>query len=369
MLNFKKVLTIGGATLDTIIKYECMETMQIHKKNIKHSYALLEEGAKIEVTEQNCFSGGGATNAAVVFKKLGYDVSFFGKVGDDAPGTSILRELNGIGIDTTQAKVTKEHGTANSYVIPSLEGDRMVFAYRGANTSLLEDDLPKDLIAGSDFVYVTSLSKESAARLPDIVDIAEESNVKVAINPGISQLVLGSGFLRDALYGVDILILNLEEAKQFMLSLISIDDNLKKAINISDSSLREKSLLDRNIIYEDMQFSLRHFIKEILRMGPNIVVVTDGSNGVHVGTKSALYYHSAIKVPVINTLGAGDSFGSSFVGGIYSNRSIEESIKLGLVNSASVIGFPDAKTGILEKDDLMNGVNRIPNDMFLTCNW
>ncbi len=41
---------------------------------------LLEEGAKIEVNEQNSFSGGGATNAAVSFKQQGLDVSFLVKL-------------------------------------------------------------------------------------------------------------------------------------------------------------------------------------------------------------------------------------------------------------------------------------------------
>ena len=292
-----------------------------------------------------------------MFKKLGYDVSFFGKVGDDSAGKSILDELSSLGINTTQAKITKQHGTANSYVIPSLEGDRMVFAYRGANTSVLDDDLPKDLIKDCDFVYVTSLSKASAARLPKIVNLASEHNAKVAINPGISQLVLGSGFLKDALHGIDILILNLDEAKQFMFSLVTVDDDFKNAINISSHKVSNEQSIDRKINYEDMHFSLKRFIREILRMGPTTVVVTDGANGVYVGTSSTLYFQESMKVPVTNTLGAGDSFGSSFVSGIYSGKTIEESIKWGLINSASVIGFPDAKTGILEKESLLAKLN------------
>ncbi|MDA7742212.1 carbohydrate kinase family protein, partial [Francisellaceae bacterium] len=253
----KKVLTIGGATLDTIIKYKGMETVQIHKPHTVLSYALLEEGAKIEVTDQTCFSGGGATNAAASFKKQGYDVSFFGKVGDDFSGKKILSELELLGVDISNARVSKSYGTASSYVIPSLKGDRMVFAYRGANTNLLEDDLPSEAIKCCDFVYVTSLSKESAGRLPSIVDIAKENNVKVAINPGSSQLEVGSGFIRDALHGVDILILNYDEAKQLMTSLVSVDESIREAIEVSTHEHGE-ALLDNRVDFSEMGFSLRH---------------------------------------------------------------------------------------------------------------
>lgn len=75
-----KALTIGGATLDTIIAYEEMFTMNMQKKDTIQSFMLLEEGAKIEVTDQKSFSGGGATNAAVSFKKQDIDVSFLAKL-------------------------------------------------------------------------------------------------------------------------------------------------------------------------------------------------------------------------------------------------------------------------------------------------
>jgi hypothetical protein len=346
MKQNKKVLTIGGATLDTIIKYEDMETMQIHKSNAVNSFLLLGEGAKIEVTEQACFSGGGATNAAVSFKKQGYDTVFFGKVGKDTAGENILAELDGVGIDTRWVQISKTHGTANSYVVPSLQGDRTVFAYRGANTNLIESDIPEEAIADCDFVYVTSLSKNSAARLPEIVEIANKHNSKVAINPGSSQLVLGSGFVKSALKGIDILILNYDEAKLFMTSLISSDDNIKSMVDHTNSDA--ETLLDAAVEYQDISFSLRHFFKHVLSLGPEIVVVTNGDEGVYVGTNDKMYFHKSLKADVVNTLGAGDSFGSTFVGAVYAGEEIPNAITRGLINSSSVISYPDAKTGLLD---------------------
>ena len=357
-----KALTIGGATLDTIIEYEKMETMEIQKPHARESYLLLEEGAKIEVTEQNCFSGGGATNAAVSLKRLGIEVSFFGKLGKDSIGRTLLEELQKQEIDTAYVRFSEHFGTATSYVVPSLKGDRTIFAYRGANRDLLSEDIPAEAIEKADFVYVTSLSKSSAAQLPKIVDFARKCDTKVAINPGSSQLEIGSGFIKESLAGIDILILNYQEAEKLMHSLVNAE-------NAEVSVDHRQNLLEAQPVYQEKFFSLKEFFHKTLKLGPRITVVTDGSNGVYVGTDKELYFHPALKVDnVVNTLGAGDAFGSSFCGAIYSGKCIAESVAYGLVNSAAVIQRRDAKSGLLEKAALVERVASIKLNL-QTVNW
>ena len=345
-------LTIGGATLDTIIEYEKMETMEIQKPATKQSYLLLEEGAKIEVTAQKCFSGGGATNTAVSFKRLGFNVRFFGKVGRDNIGHSLLQELQSQGIDTSEVRFSEKFGTATSYVVPSLKGDRTIFAYRGANRDLLTEDLPVTAIQEADFVYVTSLSKTSAAQLPKIVEFAATCNTQVAVNPGGSQLEIGSDFVKKSLNGIDILIMNYEESQKFMRSLVNNESTEPVVVP-------RKNLLEIQPIYQDNLFSLKTFFHKVLSLGPRIVVVTDGSNGVYVATRENLYFHPALKVDnIVNTLGAGDAFGSSFCGAIYLGKPIETALRYGIVNSASVIQFHDAKSGLLAHNELLK---RLPS--------
>ena len=351
-----KALTIGGATLDTIIEYEQMETMEIQKPQTKQSYLLLEEGAKIEVTNQKCFSGGGATNAAVSLQKLGFDVRFFGKVGKDNIGQALLEELKTQGVDTSIVRFSSHYGTATSYVVPSLKGDRTIFAYRGANRDLLTEDLPANAIREADFVYVTSLSQSSASQLPQIVKFAKECDTKVAINPGYSQLELGSSFILEAMNGIDILIMNYQEAQKLMSSLLSYEENTTSAQTLD----HHQNLLESQPVYQDSFFSLKTFFQKTLRLGPRIVVVTDGSEGVYVATEKKMYFHPAPKVDnIVNTLGAGDAFGSSFCGAIYDGENIRTAIRYGLVNSASVIQYHDAKTGLLDKNVILTKIDKI----------
>lgn len=367
----KSVLVIGGATLDTIIQYEQMETLVHQSARKQQSYLLLEEGSKIEVTEQNSFSGGGATNAAMSFKRQGFDVKLFCKIGQDLTGEVVLQELQDGGIDTSNVRYSAKVGTANSFVVPSLKGDRTVFAYRGANTTLTAQEMPYEVVPVVDFMYVTSLSRAAAKAMPEIVACAQQHQVPVAVNPGVSQLQLGGGFLHSALSGIDILILNFDEAKQFMASLLQIDDHLREALEQQTprAEMADK-LLDSETVFQDMRFSLRQFFQEVMRLGPKTVVVTDGDQGVYVATPERLYYHRSIQIDnVVNTLGAGDAFGSSFVGALHQGQSIADAIRWGVVNSAAVIQHPDAKTGLQSVEAIQQRVSQLETDWLVEKVW
>ena len=353
-----KALTIGGATLDTIIQYEEMFTMNMQKKDTTQSFMLLEEGAKIEVKEHKSFTGGGATNAAISFKKQGLEVSFFGKIGKDLNGKKIAQELDDFGIDISNVRYSNSYGTATSYVIPTLSGDRTIFAYRGANKDILKDDLPVQAITNSDFIYITSLSKSSAARLPEIVELASKNNTKVAINPGASQLSVGESFIKDSMFGIDILVLNYQEAQKLMLSLLSIDENnTSKSRKISSHN-------DTNTDFLNATFRLKDFFKICLNLGPRIIVVTDGSNGVYAANKDNIYHSNSLKVKnVINTLGAGDAFSSTFCASIYKGLSIKDSIQYALINSSNVVQYSDAKTGLQNMQELDEIKSRLDNEV------
>ncbi len=381
----KKVCAIGGATLDLIIAYEDMEMMRLESSDASHNYLLLEEGSKIEVSELHYFSGGGATNAAVTFTRQGLDVYLFCKIGNDSAGKMVIEDLQKHGLNTDHFYLSKTAGTSSSFVVPALSGDRTIFAYRGANTTLLNKELPVDGIKGSDFVYVTSLSQESSARLPDIAAIAKENSVPVAVNPGISQLKGGASYLKEALkVGIDTLILNDDEAAQLMASLIDTDQKLANLIasaSISSDNSPDKiskgkksvNLIDEKISFGELSFSLRQFMRQILDYGVKQVVVTLGSKGVCVATYEQLYFHDTPKgIEVVNTLGAGDAFGSGFTRAWYTGEDIETAISFGILNSCSVIAHADAKSGALTKDELnkkLKGFHKATKTSLTKVKW
>jgi len=349
-----KILTVGGATRDIFIQYESPELLYLERATGKRAFLILEQGTKIEVQQLKYHSGGGATNSAVSFKRLGFDVTTFFKVGNDKQGEFILCAMEKEGIDTRHIVCATDCATGTSFIIPSLTGDYTVLAYRGANAQLKLDEVPLDEIEHQDQLYITSLSGASSALLLPITQKAKEHEVPVAVNPGGSQLGSGAAMLRESLKNIDILILNAAEANIFMASLVHTDKELQSRIKTADTVAPHGAplLLQAPIKYGQICFNLSHFFQEVLRRGPRIVVVTNGAEGVYAATKEGIYFHPTIPVKLINSVGAGDAFGSTFVASLLQKKSIEQAMLRGILNSVSVISHMGAKTGLLREQEL-----------------
>jgi ribokinase len=343
-----KVLTIGGATQDIIIEYlpdnACMTVTQ---ENKAHMLAC-KEGSKIEVQKLHYATGGGATNAALSFKQLEFETSTFFKIGPDQAGEFIVKKMEEEGINT-HSQTMKLAQTGTSFIIPTPHKDRIVFVHRGANSTLTKDDIPDELIAEQNFVYITSLSGQAARALPYIVRKAKQlitkKGIRVAVNPGTSQLTSDVSTLKAALPDIDILILNADEMKLLMASLKPrfFTSNSNSIISHNETG----SLLKETFSHDTRSFTLIDYFKEILSYGVKRIVVTNGKEGVYVATANTVYFHPAFTGPVVNTVGAGDAFGSSFTAMLALGLRVEDAIRIGIIQAQSVISYQDATTGLL----------------------
>ncbi len=349
-----KILTLGGATQDIFIFYDEAQTIELLSNNEKKSFLLLQEGSKIEVDKITYSTGGGATNSAVSFRRLGFDVSACFKIGADAQGIMILQALKQENVLVQDCSIDNYGQTGISYIIPSSSGDRTVLAFRGSNAHLKLEEISTISLKDYSYLYITSLSGESSQLLLPITQQAKQAGVIIANNPGISQLIAGADVLCKALSSIDILILNRNEAQQLMLSLLQTDRKLEERLlkNKVAPVKHAPSLLCDLFTYQDHCFNVMHFFKEIIKRGPRIVVVTNGAEGVYVCSDDVVYFHPSLHVTLVSTLGAGDAFGSAFVAGLALFNSVEQAIRTGILNSSSVIMQVGAKEGLLHKEQL-----------------
>lgn len=319
----KKILTIGGATHDIFILTALGEIGCEEKKGC--TFLLFEEGCKVEVKHLHHATGGGCTNAAASLKLLGHDVTVVCKIAHDTAGEHVLADLKKRGISAESVSFSTQEPTGTSFILPSPTGNRVILAHRGANTTLEKNNIPFDVLEKSDGVYITSLSGQSAQLLPHITQHAQKNNVTVAVNPGKGQLRNGAVALQQALHSIDIFILNEREA---------------------------------GILFAELQptqtFSLDAYFKELLQRGPKIVVVTCGAQGVHVATHEQRYFREPFKTKIINTVGAGDAFGSCFFGMLMQGKNVEEALRGGMLNSASLLTGQDAKEKLLSLKEIEN---------------
>jgi sugar/nucleoside kinase (ribokinase family) len=365
-----KVLTIGGATQDIFLQFDNINIMKLMQESDETSYFIFETGEKIEVDNLTYHTGGGATNSATSFSRLGFDASCFCAIGDDPPGKHVLDDIAKENIDSS-AIVTIDHPTARSFIIHAHMLDRTIFVHRGANKFLPAEKIPFDLIEKSDQIYITSLSEKASYLLTTIVKHAKQHSVPVAINPGSSQLSHGANVIKESLPYIDVIIMNNSEAKLFMISLIESDETYKKALKSRtriktcppQSNLNEACLLIHPILYENYFFSTKRFFNEVLKMGPKIVVITNGANGVYVANPQEILFHPSIKTSIVDTVGAGDAFGSCFVASLAQGKTVEEALRRGMINSSSVISKLGTKAGLLTEQELAEKEKNIPRNL------
>jgi len=104
--------------------------------------------------------GGAPCNVLAMLKKLGYNVGFIGKVGDDLFGRKLRNVLEETGIDTSNLCVDKECRTTLAFVETKEDGDRDFSFYRnpGADMQLKKDDIHSELLEQTRILHFGTLS-------------------------------------------------------------------------------------------------------------------------------------------------------------------------------------------------------------------
>ncbi len=297
------IITLGTATKDIFVNGKGLKS---NNKNI-----ILECGKKVEVQRPFIQVGGGATNTAVAFSRLGLHTAAITKIGKDEAGHLVKKCLDAEGVFTSLVVDDNKEGTAISLVVVKTGIDRAVLVYRGASQRLdLKDIRLKDL--NTKWIYVSALRGESVKVLTHLLKYCNKKGIKVAMNPGSKELEM-PGLLRY----VNVLLLNLEEARRL-----------------------------------SNETHLRNIFAKLVGYGPKIIAITAGVRPVFVLYHGKILCAEPLNRKVVSTLGAGDAFCSGFVASLIINQSIDSAIRIGLLNSYFVIQKFGAKSGLIYLKDI-----------------
>lgn len=355
-----KIVIVGGATQDIFIQYDDAHTLQLTHTGYKESYLLLKSDSKINVKGIIYTTGGGATNTAVAFTRLGFEAHPWISIGNDIGAQAILHELQGnqVIIDLYE-QTSKPTGT--SFIIPSAEHTQSILVFRGANEELGTNQTitqrAYEQLHNSQLLYISSLTGNATHIIPSLLTYAKKHNLPVACNPSSSQLQSGPAWIVPLLSMIDIFIVNVHEADLCMNTLSNEKHLLPATIPLRITNAPE--LLQEGVTLGESNQSLFSFFSFIHQQGPAIVVVTNGEEGVYVSDRTHIYFHPSICVPVISTVGAGDAFNATFVAYLLKEQSIKKALTAGIVNAGNVIQHIGAKTGLLYKEELETAMQKL----------
>lgn len=340
----QNLLVIGGATQDIFMKPK----ISLSEISAPHNINTLELplGKKTELSQTNFYTGGGGTNSAVSAARQNIQTSLLAAIGSDPTGVYIREQLASYQVDTSLLQVKNNHASGVSLIIPDNKtGENAILAYRGANEQLIPESFPYETLKNFKNFYITSLSNQASETLfPITKEIArlKKNGFPIgytAINPGVSQITGSSktGFplLVQSLNNIDILLINRDEAELFAQKLAKV-----------------------NPCYQDLvaSFSPEIFITKLLsHYKLSVIIITQGKNGVTVGTHHELFSLPTAfdqERPPVDTLGAGDAFGSTLICSLIQGHTLRESTQRALINSAGVIGKQGGKAGLLTETEI-----------------
>jgi ribokinase len=311
------IITFGSAAWDVFMRPAKVKPVT-SKRFVSKKGICFNLGSKIDIEYIYSSSGGGGTNTAATFASQGFKTAFTGCVGDDLTGRQIIEDLEGLGINTDFVQVCENKPTNYSVVLKTRAIDRTILVYRGASELLDKKKIPFSKLKKARWFYLAPLSGKVAELTKDIIDFAKKNNIKVALNPGNSQLSLDMKELLEIIGKVDILNLNQEEA----------------SILTGIGYHKEKDIF-----------------KKIDDICPGIAIMTKGPEGVSVSDGKHLFTAPGSTNRIVDNTGAGDAFGSAFVAGYIREKDIEYAIQLAMANSVSCLTKLGAKGGLLKKGE------------------
>ncbi len=236
--------------------------------------------------------GGKGANQAVAAVRLGGNVSFITKTGNDLFGKQSVQNLRKEGINTNYIITDSLHPSGVALIMVDANGENSIVVAPGSNGFLVKGDIEKALSALHEAEYVLMQLEIPLSTVEFVIDSAFESGKKVLLNPAPAQ--------------------NLS------------DDILKKIYVITPNQTEAFILSGIKVFDEDTARQAAMILKT---KGVQIVIITLGSKGAYVVTDSISKLIPAPEVKAIDTTAAGDVFNGALAVALSEGRDIENAVR------------------------------------------
>lgn len=227
--------------------------------------------------------GGAPANVAVALSRLGVDVSFIGKVGNDILGNFLAGKLESENINIDNLVLTNEAKTAITFVTLDDDGDRSFDFYidPSADRFLRVDEIDAKLFTENKIYHFGSISlidEPARSATKKGIELARQNEMLVSYDPNLREMLWDS----------------LTEAKEMILSVMGQVDILKVSVEELEFLTGEKGI-EKGADILKSEYDIP------------VIFITCGSEGSYY-YKDQLGFVEAFKVDAVDTTGAGDAF-------------------------------------------------------------
>lgn len=317
------LVTIGDCTTDAFIR---LHDASIHcDLNHKNCQLCISFADKVPYESLEVVPAvGNSSNVAVGASRLGLKTAILTAVGGDYFGRQILETYRKEKVGREFVRINKRQETNYHFVLN----------FKAERTILIKHQeyeyYPPSRIGSAPWIYFSSMGEHARAFHAKLARYLERHpRIKMGFNPGTFQLKLGWKKLEAIYRHTHVLFVNREEAQKLL-----------------------------GVQNPDVKFLARRLHK----LGPKIVVITDGPKGAYASDGTSLYFMPPYPdpKPPFERTGAGDAFACGFISALIYGLPLTEALRWGPVNSMNVVQYTGAQRGLLTKRKLLAFLKKAP---------
>ena len=263
-------------------------------------------------------AGGKGANQAVAAARMGGNVTFVTKVGNDIFGQQSIAGFIKENINTDFVFVDDSSSTGTALIVVNREGENSIVVAPGANARLLPQDINKINDLGEAGIILIQL-EIPLETISAVVKKGKESNQKVIINPAPAQKLTD-----ELLNGLFLITPNETEAS--LLTDISVEDDL----------------------------TAREAARVFLDKGVKNVIITLGKKGAYFHNANLGLRINAPVVTAIDTTAAGDTFSGALAVAVTEKMSWEQAIKFAVAAASISVTRLGAQASIPYRSEIFS---------------
>jgi len=262
-------------------------------------------------------AGGKGANQAVAAARLGGNVVFIVKTGDDIFGKQAVQLFKDEGIDTDYIITDPENPSGVALIMVDAKGENCISVASGANAALKPADLQKAEYLIKDASLILMQLEIPVETVKYVINIAAASSVKVVLNPAPACP------LSDELLS-KVAIITPNETEAEMLTGIKVTD--KQSAELAARALAAK--------------------------GIGTVIITMGAQGALLLHGDTYQFFPAPVCQAVDTTAAGDVFSGALVVAILEGKSILEAVPFACQAAALSVCKMGAQASAPYRDEL-----------------
>lgn len=261
--------------------------------------------------------GGKGANQAVCASRLGADVTFVCKVGNDLFGDNALAGYRSEGMDVSHV-LRSNKPTGSALILVNGQGENVISVAPGANADFTVQDMDalSPVIRGADYLLLQlEIPVPSVVRA---VEIAREAGVFVILNPAPA---------------------------------CALPEEIFRHVSLLIPNRTELSLLSG--VATDTEEHIREAVEKLRAAGGGNVIVTLGSVGALVCREGSYTTVPALRVQAVDTTAAGDTFCGAVCVGLSEGLSLEEAAAFATKASALTVQKVGAQNSLPYRHEII----------------